>query len=148
MRGSPPPAALPMPDIEFCLLPEVCQPLLDKFYRAHRSPMRSSSGSQMWVARQPDIIGALCLRPVAGGYWLTGLFVDPDWRSQGIAGRLIAEALKDSAGAVWLFCDPDLAGFYERHGFVLADDLPQSLAEKLMRYSRAKALVAMCNSRL
>lgn len=132
-----------MPDIEFVLLPEVCQPLLDKFYRSHRSAMRSSSGAQMWVARQPDIIGALCLRPVSGGHWLTGLFVDPERRSEGIAGRLIAQALKDSTGTVWLFCDPDLAGFYERNGFALADDLPQSLAEKLMRYSRAKALVAM-----
>lgn len=132
-----------MSEIEFCLLPEVCQPLLDKFYRSHRSPMRSSSAAQMWVARQPDIIAALCLRPVSGGYWLTGLFVDPHWRSQGFAGRLVVRALEDAAGPVWLFCDPDLTGFYERHGFVMADDLPQSLAEKLMRYSRAKALVAM-----
>ncbi len=137
-----------MPEIEFCLLPEISQPLLDKFYRHHRSPMRSSSAAQMWVARQPDIIAALSLRPISGGYWLTGLFVDPDWRSQRIAGRLIAQALKDAAGPVWLFCDPDLAGFYERQGFELANDLPQSLAEKLMRYSRAKALVAMCNSHL
>jgi GNAT superfamily N-acetyltransferase len=137
-----------MPEIEFCLLPEVCQPLLDKFYRSHRSAMRSTSGAQMWVARQPDIIGALSLRSVSGGYWLTGLFVDPERRSEGIAGRLIARALEESSGTVWLFCDPDLTGFYERHSFTLADELPQSLAEKLMRYSRAKALVAMRNSHL
>jgi len=137
-----------MPDIEFVLLPEVCKPLLDKFYRSHRSAMRSSSGAQMWVARQPDIIGALCLRSVSGGYWLTGLFVDPERRSEGVAGQLIAQALKDATGTVWLFCDPDLTGFYERQGFVLSDDLPQSLAEKLMRYSRAKALVAMASQPL
>ena len=132
-----------MPTIEFCLLPETCLPLLGKFYRTHRSQMRASSGGKVWVAKQPEIIGALCLRQVAGGHWLTGLFVAPEWRSQAIAGQLITHALRDAISPVWLFCDPDLAGFYERSGFTLAEDLPQSLAEKLMRYGRTKALVAM-----
>jgi GNAT superfamily N-acetyltransferase len=132
-----------MSEIEFCPLPELCQPLLDKFYRAQRSPMRSSGATQLWVAKQQAIIGALCLTQVADGYWLTGLFVAPEWRRQGVAERLIASAMRDLAGPVWLFCHPDLIGFYERSGFALAADLPSALADKLVRYRRTKELVGM-----
>ncbi|WP_122665965.1 GNAT family N-acetyltransferase [Pseudomonas viridiflava] len=132
-----------MSDIEFCPLPPICQPLLDKFYRAHRSPMRASGTAQMWVARQQEIIGALNLTPVADGYWLTGLFVAPQWRSQAIAGRLIAQALESLTGPVWLFCQPELVAFYERSGFTPASELPPVLADKLTRYQRTKELGAM-----
>ncbi len=132
-----------MSDIEFCPLPPICQPLLDKFYRAHRSPMRASGTAQMWVARQQEILGALNLTPVADGYWLTGLFVAPQWRGQAIAGRLIAQALEDLTGPVWLFCHPELVTFYERSGFTPASELPPVLADKLTRYQRTKELGAM-----
>lgn len=132
-----------MPETEFCPLPPLCQPLLDKFYRAHRSPMRSSGAAQVWVARQQEIIGTLSLAPVADGYWLTGLFVAPQWRGQGIAGQLIAVALKGLIGPVWLFCHPDLVRFYEQSGFTPATDLPPMLADKLARYQKTKALMAM-----
>lgn len=132
-----------MSEIEFCLLPPLCQPLLDKFYRTHRSPMRSSGAAQLWVAREQEIIGALSLTPVAEGVWLTGLFVAPQWRGQTIAGRLIASALNGWTGPVWLFCHPDLMRFYERSGFWPTTDLPPALADKLTRYQRTKALVAM-----
>ena len=132
-----------MSEIEICLLPPLCQPLLDKFYRAHRSPMRSSGAAQMWVARQQEIIGALRLTPVAEGRWLTGLFVAPQWRGQAIARRLIVNALEELHGPVWLFCHPDLVGFYEQSGFASETDLPPMLADKLARYQRTKDLVAM-----
>ncbi|WP_341520978.1 GNAT family N-acetyltransferase [Pseudomonas sp. G.S.17] len=132
-----------MPDIEFSILQPDCLPLLDKFYREHRSNMRSSSTAQSWVARQREIIGALSLTPVAGGYWLTGLFVAPQSRSQGVARQLMAHATASLAEPVWLFCHPDLLGFYEASGFTPAGALPQSLGEKLMRYGRNKTLVAL-----
>ncbi|MBC3951110.1 GNAT family N-acetyltransferase, partial [Pseudomonas folii] len=125
-----------MSEIEFCPLPTLCQPLLDKFYRAHRSPMRSSSAAQMWVARQPEIIGALSLTKVAEGHWLTGLFVAPQWRGQAIAKTLIAKSLEALNGPVWLFCHPDLKRFYERSGFTPTTDLPPMLADKLTRYQK------------
>lgn len=132
-----------MSDIEFSILSPECRPLLDKFYRAHRSTMRSASTAQSWVARQHEIIGALSLTPVAGGHWLTGLFVAPQWRSQGIARRLMDHAMRSISEPVWLFCHPDLQGFYEASGFVPAGALPQSLGEKLMRYGRNKTLIAL-----
>ncbi|HEX8592311.1 MAG TPA: GNAT family N-acetyltransferase [Pseudomonas sp.] len=132
-----------MSDIEFSILPPDCRPLLDKFYRAHRSQMRSSSTAQSWVARRQDIVGALSLTPVEGGYWLTGLFVAPEWRNHAIARQLMRHAMNTLSVPVWLFCHPDLQGFYEASGFTSAGPLPQSLGEKLMRYGRNKPLVAL-----
>ncbi|OCR23074.1 GNAT family acetyltransferase [Pseudomonas syringae] len=132
-----------MPDIECSILPPDCLPLLDKFYREHRSSMRASSSAQAWIAKQQEILGALSLTPVAGGHWLTGLFVAPQSRSQGIASQLMDHALRPLTEPVWLFCHPDLQGFYEDSGFNPAGALPQSLGEKLMRYGRNKTLVAL-----
>ncbi|RMS76661.1 Acetyltransferase [Pseudomonas savastanoi] len=66
-----------MSEIRFYPLPDACRPLLGKFYREHQSSMRAASKGQAWVAKQAEIIGALCLTPVAEGHWLTGLFVAP-----------------------------------------------------------------------
>lgn len=132
-----------MPAIQFCLLPESSRPLLNKFYRGHKSPMRSGSEAQLWVAKQAEIVGALCLTAVADGHWLTGLFVAPSLRSQAIASRLIGEALAHTHGPVWLFCHPDLLSFYQRAGFETASNLPDALKDRFERYSRTKALIAM-----
>ncbi|NVZ26157.1 GNAT family N-acetyltransferase [Pseudomonas gingeri] len=132
-----------MPTADYAQLPEPLRPLLNKFYRAHNSSMRSAGDGQLWVARCDGIIAGLSLTAVAEGFWLTGLLVDPRWRGQGIAGQLIARARRDAEGPVWLFCHPDLRDFYTRQGFSLATALPQPLAERLARYSRSKPLVAL-----
>ena len=132
-----------MPDTQYSLLDEPLWPLMNKFYRRHQSSMKAVRDAQLWVARREDIVAALCLRPVAGGYWLTGLFVDPDCREQGIAAQLIATAVKDLQEPVWLFCHPDLRGFYERRGFSFDPALPYALAERLSRYARSKPMIAM-----
>ena len=52
-------------------LPLQLRPLVDKFYRDHRSPMRSQTGDELWVAQSASqIVAALSLRPLAGGQWL------------------------------------------------------------------------------
>lgn len=129
--------------IVFSVLPESLLPLAGKFYRSHRSPMRTAKGATVWVAKQQEIIGALSLTAVADGHWLTGLFVAPQWRGQAVAGRLLGQALKTQVGTVWLFCHPELAGFYGRAGFVPCEDLPAPLADRLQRYGRTKPLIAM-----
>ncbi|WP_248802587.1 GNAT family N-acetyltransferase [Pseudomonas sp. MWU13-2100] len=132
-----------MPTPDYARLPETLRPLLNKFYRTHNSPMRSASDGQLWVARQGEIIGGLSLTPVAQGHWLTGLFIAPSRRSQGIAAQLVQQALGNCNGPVWLFCHPDLRGFYERQGFHGDPTLPQPLAERLARYSRSKPMIAL-----
>ena len=129
--------------ITFGILPDALLPLVDKFYRGHRSPMRAVKGATVWVAKQPEIIGVLSLSAVADGHWLTGLFVAPQWRGQAVAGRLLAEVLQARTGPVWLFCHPELEGFYQRAGFVACGDLPGVLADRLRRYGRTKPLIAM-----
>jgi GNAT superfamily N-acetyltransferase len=132
-----------MTELHFAPLAPPLKPLLDKFYRAHRSPMRAPSGAQVWVARRQDIVAALCLTPVDGGHWLTGLLVAPSERRHGLASQLVELALARTPGPVWLFCHPDLVGFYQRLGFAPATQLPAALAERLARYQRNKSLVAL-----
>ncbi len=118
-------------------------PLMNKFYRAHQSSMKAVKDAQLWVARQEEIIAGLCLRPMANGYWLTGLFVAPARRGQGVAGELVSQAVATCDGPVWLFCDPELQGFYEKLGFNLDVELPHALHERLVRYQRNKAMIAL-----
>ena len=132
-----------MPDTHYTLLDVSLWPLMNKFYRSHQSSMKAVRDAQLWVARRGDIVAALCLRPVAGGHWLTGLFVDPQCREQGIAAQLIAAATQAVSEPVWLFCHPDLRGFYERRGFSFDPSLPQAMAERLSRYARSKPMIAM-----
>ncbi|MDM3891543.1 MULTISPECIES: GNAT family N-acetyltransferase [Pseudomonas] len=117
--------------------------MLDHFYRQQGSRMRAASDAQLWVARGPGIIAGLSLARVTGGFWLTGLFVDPQRRQQGIAGKLVKAALAQADGPTWLFCHPDLLAFYQRLGFELAQCLPDTLHGRLQRYQRSKRLVAL-----
>ncbi|PNA04332.1 MULTISPECIES: GNAT family N-acetyltransferase [unclassified Pseudomonas] len=132
-----------MTDIRYSQLDDLSWPLMNKFYRQHQSSMKAVREARLWVARREEIVAALCLRPVFGGHWLTGLFVDPACREQGIAAQLIAEAVKGVEAPVWLFCHPDLRGFYERRAFTFDPALPQAMAERLSRYARSKPMIAM-----
>ncbi|MCF4994389.1 GNAT family N-acetyltransferase [Pseudomonas syringae] len=136
-----------MSDTRFNQLDALSWPLMNKFYRAHQSSMKAVREAQLWVARREGIVAALCLRPVAGGHWLTGLFVDPACRNKGIAAQLIAAAVKDVQAPVWLYCHPDLRSFYERQGFTADPDMPYAMAERLSRYARSKPMIAMGRER-
>jgi len=136
-----------MSALQFSLLPITARPLLDKFYRAHKSPMRASSEAQLWVAKQTEIVGALCLTAVADGHWLTGLFIAPPLRGQAIASRLLEHALASTHGPVWLFCHPALLNLYQRAGFENAADLPEALVDRFERYRRSKNLIALSRPR-
>ena len=94
--------------------------------------MKALKGGQLWVARDGEIVAGLCLTPVVGGQWLTGVFVDPAYRGQGLAATLILEAVASVEGTVWLLCHPDLEGLYQRMGFTQDTVLPQSLSERLV----------------
>ncbi|MNJ55753.1 hypothetical protein D3C77_512710 [compost metagenome] len=132
-----------MNTIRYSLLSEAERPLLNKFYKSQGSPMRATAQGQLWVARAEEIVAALCLSPVADGYWLTGLWVAERWRGQQIARHLLEAAVQRNEGATWLFCHPDLILFYQQQGFRPCPDLPAALAERLARYQRSKPLLAM-----
>ena len=124
-------------------LPATLKPLADKFYRAHRSPMRARHDDTVWVAQQEDIRAALCLAPIDDGQWLTSLFVAPEYRGQGLARHLMAAGLDSNNGPTWLFCHPDLAAFYQHLGFAPTSQLPGVLAQRLSRYQCNKNLIAL-----
>ncbi|NKQ09769.1 GNAT family N-acetyltransferase [Pseudomonas sp. SST3] len=132
-----------MPEFHLRQLPVECRPLLNKFYRAHRSHMRVPAGACCWVAENTEIAAGLCVARIAEGRWLTGLLVAPNQRNQGLATRLVGRALAAGEGAVWLFCEPKLILFYQRLGFSEPATLPESLAARLQRYNRNKTLVAL-----
>lgn len=136
-----------MSAIDYSPLPQALQPLLVRFYRAHNSRNRVRPEATCWVARRGDIVAALCLTPIGHGHFLTGLLVTPSQRSCGIGAQLVREALASSSGPVWLFCKPELLDFYTRLGFVMTSQLPETLADRLTRYRRTKALVALLNDR-
>ncbi len=129
--------------MDYGLLDDALRPLLDKFYRSQRSAMRSVPGAQAWVARAGDIVAALNLAPVPGGYWLTGLLVSETQRRQGIARSLLGHALATCDKPTWLFCHPDLMALYQPLGFSTCTALPPVLADRLRRYQRTKVLVAL-----
>ncbi|EZP63308.1 MULTISPECIES: GNAT family N-acetyltransferase [Pseudomonas] len=132
-----------MTELSIDLLAEPLWPLLNKFYRSHDSSMKALKGGRLWVARDGEIVAGLCLSPVVGGQWLTGVFVAPAYRRQGLAARLILQAIADVQGTVWLLCHPDLESLYQRIGFTQDTILPQSLSERLVRYKRNKPMIAM-----
>ena len=132
-----------MPELHTEPLAEPLWPLLNKFYRSHNSPMKAQKGGRLWVARDSEIVAGLCLTQVVGGQFLTGVFVDPTYRGQGLAARLIRQAVAEVDGTVWLLCHPDLEGLYQRLGFSQDTVLPQSLSERLVRYKRNKPMIAM-----
>jgi len=133
--------------MQYYPLPDLQRPLVDKFYRAHRSSMRGKGEATLWVAKDDEIVGALKLTPMAGGHWLTGVFVAPSRRKEGVARCLINAALGEVEGPVWLFCDPELTGFYQRLGFVAAEHLPAELTSRLTRYGQTKTLIALVHQR-
>ncbi|WLI00062.1 GNAT family N-acetyltransferase [Pseudomonas simiae] len=137
-----------MPNLHIEPLAEPLWPLLNKFYRSHNSSMKALKGGRLWVARESEIVAGLCLTPVVGGQWLTGVFVDPAYRGQGLAKRVIDAAVAEVEGSVWLLCHPDLEGLYQRMGFTQNTVLPQSLSERWVRYKRNKPMIAMGLDRL
>ncbi|MQB17104.1 N-acetyltransferase [Pseudomonas lactis] len=132
-----------MPPLHIEPLAEPLWPLLNKFYRSHNSSMKALKGGRLWVVRDGEIVAGLCLSPVVGGQWLTGVFVAPTYRGQGLAARLIGEAVASIEGTVWLLCHPDLERLYQGMGFSQDTVLPQSLSERLVRYKRNKPMIAM-----
>lgn len=133
--------------IHYRLLPSLQRPLMDKFYRQQGTSMRARGDGDYWVAQRDKdglIVAGLSLNKVPGGYWLTGLFVAPLARGQGLGSQLIDRALATLNGPTWLFCDPQLAPLYQKAGFVAAVELPPMLEQRLQRYQQTKALLAMC----
>lgn len=130
-------------DLQCRELDRVSLPLANKFYRQHGSKMRARGDEAVWLAEQDGICGALRLRAVGRGHWLTGLFTRPDCRKKGVASLLVSHVLARTNRPVWLFCHPDLVPFYGRFGFDSCCRLPEELTSRLARYRLKQRLCAL-----
>lgn len=118
--------------------------LLRKFYRHHKSSMKVTQNSEVWVVRASTLVAGVCLSPVDNGYWLTSLYTAPEYRRLGVASLLIKHLQATYLESpVWLFCHPDLQNFYRSLGFREAQQLPGVLCQRLARYQQHKALLPM-----
>ena len=95
----------------------------------HADQMGIDPGVGTWLAALDDndeMIGLARITEVAGARTIDDVWVRPESRNRGIASALLDQA----ETPVWLICDEDMIGFYERRGFVLAerDELPAPLA--------------------
>ncbi|MCJ8169259.1 GNAT family N-acetyltransferase [Atopomonas sediminilitoris] len=124
--------------------PATLLPLVNKFYKSHRSAMRANTGALLWGLEQnAEQVAALCLAAHDKGFWLTGLFVAPNWRQQGFGHQLVRTVQSHYQQPLWLFCHPELTSWYQRVGFQRATTLPAALQERLQRYQQHKVLVAL-----
>lgn len=73
---------------------------------------------ETWVA---DAGGAVVGMMVLGDGWIEQLYLDPDWRGQGLGDRFVAVAKERSPAGLQLYAfqvNGPARRFYERHGFV------------------------------
>jgi GNAT superfamily N-acetyltransferase len=79
-------------------------------------------GHDVWVAEADGVVvGLLALSEG----WIDQLYLDPAWRGQGIGDRLVALARRRQPRGLqlWTFqVNESARRFYERHGFVAAEE--------------------------
>ncbi|UTA47861.1 GNAT family N-acetyltransferase [Simiduia sp. 21SJ11W-1] len=125
-------------------------PIANQFYKRVDKRLKARADDVVWTAQhQGQTVAALRLRPLpTGDHLLTGVLVDPEFRTRGIAKRLLAEASIDfSRRYLYLFCEPQLAPLYNTAGFVQVQkiDMPDHLVGRWQAYQRkTPELIAMC----
>lgn len=67
--------------------------------------------------------------PEGSAWMLEDVYVLPEFRNRGLATALIEEA-RAGRSPLWLICDDEMIGFYNRLGFSLAEkhEFPEALA--------------------
>lgn len=116
-------------------------PLVDRFYRDLGYKIKCAPHERVFVLvnNTGDFIAAARLVPqLSGHYWLRNLLVDPQWRGQGLATRLITEC-KPHIFPLGCYCFalPHLTELYRRLDFAVAPD--HCPADILANYQKYRA---------
>jgi len=92
-----------------------------------------AKGNANGAANGGKIVGIAQMKPYADCREFGSLAVAPDYRNQGIGGRLIRTLIGREQGDVWLLCRDTNAPYYDKFGFeVMArSDAPKTLQKKL-----------------
>lgn len=90
-----------------------CQVLdqLRTFYVAHTNAMDFIG----MISLEKNDLPSICPHYTP---WTANLFVDPAWRRQGIAAKLLDHIKSQNIGSeLYLWCDSKLNDFYKKHGY-------------------------------
>ena len=111
---------------------------------------RAAKHDKVWVVRtQGTIIAACRYRPVSEQWLLCGVYVDGNWRGQGIAKRLLSKAITEfqqmlPGTHIYTFAYHHLQPLYAGLGFVHCEQLTPTLQRLLSSYlGQKRQLVAM-----
>ena len=88
-----------------------------------------------WIAAFDDrgeIVGVARITETGGARTIDDVWVRPDARKRGIASALLDHA----ETPVWLICDEDMIGYYERRRFTLVQ--PEDFPSELVTLYRAR----------
>ena len=84
---------------------------------AHLNPIDLRWQRFLVAEDETGIVGAVQIRPHDGAPELASLVVREDQRGRGVGSRLIQALIAQSPRTLYLFCRPQLEGYYARFGF-------------------------------
>ncbi len=137
-----------MSNLRFTLLEPIKVPLVNKFYDKHGARGRALKADQVWVAYNAyDIIGACRVQNQSGYLFLSTLYIDPQWRGNKVASKLLHTTIAAQQGTVFTFVYQNLIDFYMQNGFNYILTLPNPLRLLFQQYAH-RNIVPMQFSRI
>jgi GNAT superfamily N-acetyltransferase len=105
------------------------EPVIEQL-RAEGLPAEDGDGIWLGAVKSEDVLGTGRILERAGIHMLEDVWVSPAHRERGLAGSIVAAA-KARHRPLWLICDEDMVGYYERRGFAAqpAEAFPPAFAE-------------------
>ncbi|OCQ20504.1 hypothetical protein A7985_15750 [Pseudoalteromonas luteoviolacea] len=132
----------------YCL-PAIQTPLVNKFFQEHRVRGRATKQDQVWVIKQTELVAACRVQNVDDDAFLSTVFVEADYRGQGLAKMLISQAVKSTNQSVYTFAYQDVLPLYLKLDFttVAIELLPIALQKKFANYlKQGRDILPMCFS--
>lgn len=85
--------------------------------------------------RNQEIIAAIRLRPTGVYNLVTGMLVHPNYRGQGLGHQLMLGINNELTNeGTFLFALPHLVSFYQQHGFVECQNVPNDISQLFNKY--------------
>lgn len=113
-------------------------PAIDALIASVEGDREALAASQFLVAQEDNgrIVGCVRLKPYADFYELASLVVETEWRASGVGRQLVARLLEQYQGTVYLICEDEVVGFFQRFGFarIPRQEMRPGLTAKWERY--------------
>ncbi|MCQ8878152.1 GNAT family N-acetyltransferase [Pseudoalteromonas shioyasakiensis] len=120
-------------------------PLVNKFYDKHGARGRATKQDDVWVVYSAaEIIAACRIQNRDEHLFLSTLFVDSNWRAQGIAKRLLLALIAEQQKVIFTFAYQSLIDFYRSIGFNFVLTLPPPISTLLKVYQQRNVVALQC----